>query len=96
MHLEEKEPAKFYMMMSDKQLEQLVFMTIEKYKESTIEKERLQEPELLSTAEVVKLLRVSKPTLWGWNKRGILTHKKIGRRNQYLKEDVYKYMTGKA
>jgi hypothetical protein len=92
MNFQEPESAKFYMMLSDKQLEQIIFTTIEKYKESKIEKERLREPELLSTDEVVKLLKVSKPTLWHWHNRGILTHKKIGKRNQYLKEDVYKYM----
>ena len=44
--------------------------------------------ELLTRAEVSDLLKVSYPTLWSWNKSGILTSKKIGNKVFYEKADV--------
>lgn len=44
--------------------------------------------ELLTRAEVSNLLKVSFPTLWSWNKSGILTSKKIGNKVFYEKADV--------
>lgn len=44
--------------------------------------------ELLSRAEVCKLLKVSFTTLFHWNNSNILTHNKIGTRVYYKRAEV--------
>ncbi|MCT3834445.1 helix-turn-helix domain-containing protein [Elizabethkingia anophelis] len=51
-------------------------------------KEAQQEKELYTREETAKLLNVSYPTLFHWNKDGKLKAKKLGKRVYYSKEDV--------
>ncbi|AQX07908.1 helix-turn-helix domain-containing protein [Elizabethkingia ursingii] len=47
-----------------------------------------EEKELYTREEAAKLLNVSYPTLFHWNKDGKLKARKIGKRVYYSKEDV--------
>ena len=49
-----------------------------------------KDPELLTRAEVAKILGISLPTLNDWTKRGIIPALRIGSRIRYKKPDVYK------
>lgn len=51
-------------------------------------KQTENEKELYTRKEVMDLLTVTDTTLYNWNKKKILTTKKIGHRVYYLKEDV--------
>jgi excisionase family DNA binding protein len=52
-----------------------------------------QLPDLLTTMEVAKYLRVSRLTIYRYNKRGLLTPvKRLGKRVLYRKEDVIKLL----
>lgn len=51
-------------------------------------KQAENEKELYTRKEVMDLLTVTDTTLYNWNKKKILTTKKIGHRVYYLKEDV--------
>ncbi|WP_024566706.1 helix-turn-helix domain-containing protein [Elizabethkingia anophelis] len=53
-----------------------------------INKEAQQEKEYYTREETAKLLNVSYPTLFHWNKDGKLKAKKLGKRVYYSKEDV--------
>ena len=53
-----------------------------------INKEAQQEKELYTREETAKLLKVSFPTLFHWNKDGKLKAKKLGKRVYYSKQDV--------
>ena len=48
-----------------------------------------KDPELITRAEVVKILGISLPTLNDWTKRGIIPALRIGSRIRYKKHDVY-------
>ncbi|GAB4007178.1 hypothetical protein GCM10028808_10570 [Spirosoma migulaei] len=44
--------------------------------------------ELLTPEETAKLLKVSKVTVWDWEKRGILSARRIGNQVRYLRSEV--------
>lgn len=44
--------------------------------------------ELLTPTETARLLKVSKPTIWDWEKRGILKKYIIGNQVRYLRSEV--------
>ena len=44
--------------------------------------------ELLTPEETAKLLKVSKVTVWDWEKRGILNARRIGNQVRYLRSEV--------
>ena len=48
----------------------------------------------LTTAEVMKLLNVSEPTLWRWSKNGYLPKVKLGRKCFYRENDIIKLVEG--
>jgi excisionase family DNA binding protein len=48
----------------------------------------------LSPDEAAKLLRVTKPTLWRWNKQGYLKQIEIGGKRRYRMSDIKKLMEG--
>lgn len=52
--------------------------------------EKLMKPgnNMLSMAEVIKMLGISKPTLIKWTRKGVVKATKIGRRVFYKREDV--------
>ncbi|MFX1518784.1 MAG: recombinase family protein [Promethearchaeota archaeon] len=47
----------------------------------------------MKTGEVLKLLRISRSTLYRWVSAGLIRRKKIGMRYDYSDEDVYKLFT---
>jgi hypothetical protein len=51
-------------------------------------KQTENEKELYTRKEVMDLLTVTDTTLYNWNKKKILTTKKIGHRVYYVREDV--------
>lgn len=80
---------------------EMVLITVEKLREIIIEgasvavkhhSPRLApvtEPdELLTPEETAKLLKVSKVTVWDWEKRGILKKHTIGNQVRYLRSEV--------
>lgn len=44
--------------------------------------------ELLTPEETAQLLKVSKVTVWDWDKRGILNARRIGNQVRYLRSEV--------
>jgi hypothetical protein len=74
------------------QLEELirnvVSVELQKQNSSTPTGTETESDELLTRDAVSKMLKVSFPTLWSWNKNGILVAKKIGSRVYYEKADV--------
>lgn len=50
--------------------------------------------QLLSTEEVCSFFKITKPTLWRWNKAKYLTPVRIGSKNFYNKQDVER-LTGR-
>ena len=54
------------------------------------------EPELMTINEVVKVLGVTKPTLWRWDKIGYLTKVMVGNSIRYRSEDVKRIMNNKT
>ena len=44
--------------------------------------------ELLTPEETAKLLKVSKVTIWDWEKRGILNARRVGNVVRYLRSEV--------
>lgn len=52
--------------------------------------------DLLTREEVKNILKVSYPTLWKYNRDGILKAKKIGSRVYYSKADLYNLLNSAA
>ena len=48
----------------------------------------------LTTAETMKMLNVSEPTLWRWSKTGYLPKVKLGRKCFYRESDIVKLVEG--
>ncbi|MCT3728142.1 helix-turn-helix domain-containing protein [Elizabethkingia anophelis] len=67
------------------EFEQMVRKVLEKM---ITEKVTDEEKEYYTREETAKLLKVSFPTLFHWNKDGKLKAKKLGKRVYYSKEDV--------
>lgn len=57
------------------------------------EKSELTDDELLSTKEVMKILKISRPTLNKWIKKGLITYRKVLRRNYFKKSDIENALT---
>lgn len=52
--------------------------------------EETEQDELLTSAEVCKEFRTSRPTLWRWTKSGLLHPAKIGTKNVYRRGEIQK------
>ena len=63
-----------------------LFLEWEKEKDSQIQ--AVKEDQYLSPNETVTILRISKPTLWRWEKQGFLVPTKIGGKKYFRKSDV--------
>lgn len=48
----------------------------------------IEADELLTPEETAQLLKVSKVTVWDWEKRGILNARRIGNQVRYLRSEV--------
>ncbi|MDV2492676.1 DNA-binding protein [Elizabethkingia anophelis] len=64
-------------------IQEIIRKELSEYKVNTQE-----EKEYYTREEAAKLLNVSYPTLFQWNRDGILKARKIGKRVYYSKEDV--------
>ncbi|CAM3566865.1 helix-turn-helix domain-containing protein [Elizabethkingia occulta] len=64
-------------------IQEIIRKELSEYKVNTQE-----EKEYYTREETSKLLNVSYPTLFQWNRDGILKARKIGKRVYYSKEDV--------
>lgn len=60
--------------------------------EAAIKSQQIEQ--YLSPEQVVDMLSVDLSTLWRWNKRGYLTHSKVGRFNRYKLSDVKQLIEG--
>ncbi|MCL1671463.1 helix-turn-helix domain-containing protein [Elizabethkingia ursingii] len=69
-------------------LEEFEVMVRRVFEKMMTEKKADEEKELYTREEAAKLLNVSYPTLFHWNKDGKLKARKIGKRVYYSKEDV--------
>ena len=58
------------------------------WKEEMVQKPQKEESPLLTPAEVTEKYRVSKVTLWRWDKMGLLTPIKMGRKSFYRQSDI--------
>lgn len=47
-----------------------------------------QNPEFITINEAAQLLRVTRPTLWAWDRKGILPVQRIGNVGRYRKSDI--------
>lgn len=65
-----------------------VLLGIQEHQKSVIVNDPTESDTLLTREEASRLLKVSFPTLWKWNKDGILKAKKMGKKVFYNKEDV--------
>lgn len=63
-----------------------LFLEWSKEKDSQIQ--ATKEDQYLSPNDTVAILRISKPTLWRWEKQGYLVPVKIGGKKYYRKSDV--------
>lgn len=68
-----------------KEIENVVMKVLEAL---NVGKQKENEKELYTRKEVMDLLTVTDTTLYNWNKKKILTTKKIGHRVYYIREDV--------
>lgn len=69
------------------QLERTVLENINK-KNSTIPLPARTPDELMTRVETAAFLKVSKVTLWNWDKKGILNPRRLGNQVRYLKSEV--------
>ena len=67
-----------------------LFLEWSKEKDSQIQ--ATKEDQYLSPNDTVAILRVSKPTLWRWEKQGFLVPVKIGGKKYFRKSDVDKLL----
>ncbi len=54
------------------------------------------EEKYFTADETADLLKVSRVTLWQWDKKGILKPRKVGNLLRYMESDVKKALMGKA
>lgn len=69
-----------------------VMLGIEEHQKSIIINDQTESNILLTRQEASTLLKVSFPTLWSWNKSGILRAQKMGKKVFYNKDDVLRQL----
>lgn len=78
-----------FIMCDEAQLRKIVADTVRQViNQAKAEAEAAKEMATLTREEVTKLLNVTKPTLWRWEKEGYLIPKKVGKRVLYLRSEV--------
>lgn len=70
------------------------FESIEKMFDLLNEYTKPKEEKFLTIKQVAELLGVTEPTLWRWNKEGILKRVKVGNKVRYKESDVKKVLEG--
>ena len=68
------------------------FERIEKMFDLIAERTKPKEEKFLTIKQVAELLGVTEPTLWRWNKEGILKRVKVGNKVRYKESDVNKVL----
>lgn len=68
------------------------FERIEKMLDLITEYTKPKEEKLLTIKQVAELLGVTEPTLWRWNKEGVLKRVKVGNKVRYKESDVNKVL----
>lgn len=58
------------------------------WQEEMVQKPQKEESPLLTPTEVTEKYRVSKVTLWRWDKMGLLVPIKMGRKSFYRQSDI--------
>ena len=77
------------LMVNEVQLKNIVMDTLkEVMRQTKAETMAAKEEATLSRLEVEQTLRVSKQTLWRWEKMGYLKPKRAGKRLLYFKSDI--------
>ena len=74
-------------------MEQEILTRLQKIEKLLSELQANQPRELLSIDEVAKLLNVTRPTLWAWDRKGILKKRYIGNVVRYRKSDIDKILS---
>ena len=49
----------------------------------------------MTATEVCEFFKINKTTLWRWNKSGVLTHNKMGKKRLYRRTDIDKLYNSK-
>jgi excisionase family DNA binding protein len=77
-------------------MDEQIFIRLQRIENLLAEIQAGQSPkEYLSTDEVCQLLSVTRPTLWSWHKKKILTHSTIGNLIRYRRADIDKLMNNR-
>lgn len=86
----DKTPTASTLIMCDEaQLRKIVADTVRQVlNQAKAEAEAAKEMATLTREEVTKVLNVTKPTLWRWERAGYLIPKKVGKRVLYLRSEV--------
>lgn len=74
------------------QMTQEQFESIEKMFDLFTELTKPKEEKFLTIKQVAQLLGVTEPTLWRWNKEGVLKRTKVGNKVRYKESDVNKVL----
>lgn len=74
------------------QMTQEQFESIERMFDLFTEYTKPKEEKLLTIKQVAELLGVTEPTLWRWNKEGILKKVKVGNKVRYRESDINKVL----
>ena len=74
------------------QMTQEQFESIEKMFDLLSEYTKPKEEKFLTIKQVAELLGVTEPTLWRWNKEGVLKRVKVGNKVRYKESDVNKVL----
>ncbi len=69
-------------------LRPIVFDALKAAHSATVAPVAIEQDELLTPEETAGLLKVSKVTVWDWEKRGILKKHHIGNQVRYLRSEV--------
>jgi excisionase family DNA binding protein len=69
-----------------------VMLGLKEHQKSVMINVETESDTLLTRQEVSALLKVSYPTLWSWNKSGVLRAQKIGKKVFYNKDDVMRQL----
>ena len=71
-----------------KELEKVVSSLISESLEGLSSKKSNNEIEYIKTGDVLKMLKISKPTLIDWRKRGVIPSYRIGSQIRFVKSEI--------
>lgn len=74
-------------------MEQEILTRLQNIEKLLSELQESQPKEFLTTDEAAKLLQVTRPTLWAWDRKGILRKHNIGNVCRYKRSDIDKILS---